>query len=133
MISPLSVFPYWAISIDMLVPRGQLNAMYSASQPAFWYVLSVPASNAVNKQKEKIVFRNTDDEKNIKLHVYRYLVKLYSFKEINVRAEKNQQPDQTFRQKMRFIHWSELRPFWIKKICVRWRLSIQLTIWQNRF
>lgn len=49
------MFPYWAISIDMLVPRGQLNAMYSASQPAFWYVLSVPANSAVNlNEKEQI-------------------------------------------------------------------------------
>lgn len=48
---PLSVLPYWAISIDICVPRGQLNAMYSASQPAFWYVLSVPANSAVNREK----------------------------------------------------------------------------------
>lgn len=49
----MSVFPYWAISIDMLVPRGQLKAMYSASHPAFWYVLSVPASNAINRIKKQ--------------------------------------------------------------------------------
>lgn len=37
----------------MLVPRGQLKDKYSASQPAFWYVLKVPASKAANKRKEK--------------------------------------------------------------------------------
>lgn len=61
------MFPYCAISIDMLVPRGQLNAMYSASQPAFWYVLSVPASNAANKKKPKLIFSDFDASINLLL------------------------------------------------------------------
>lgn len=48
---PLSEFPYCANSIDICVPRGQLNDIYSASQPAFWYVLSVPASSAEKLMK----------------------------------------------------------------------------------
>lgn len=32
---PLSLLPYCATSIDMLVPRGQLKEIYSISQPAF--------------------------------------------------------------------------------------------------
>lgn len=43
---PLSESPYCANSIDIWVPRGQLSDIYSASQPAFWYVRSVPASSA---------------------------------------------------------------------------------------
>lgn len=50
---PFNVLPYCATSIDMLVPRGQLKDIYSASQPAFWYVLKVPASSAVNRENKQ--------------------------------------------------------------------------------
>lgn len=60
---PLSEFPYCANSIDICVPRGQLNDIYSASQPAFWYVLSVPASSAeklmkIEKERNKITMES---------------------------------------------------------------------------
>lgn len=48
---PPTVFPYWATSMDMLVPRGQLNDTISVSHPAFWYVLSVPDRRAAIKNK----------------------------------------------------------------------------------
>lgn len=46
-------FPYCANSMEMVVPRGQLNCTYSWSQPAFWYVLKVPESRAERRSKWK--------------------------------------------------------------------------------
>lgn len=43
--------PYWANSIEIVVPRGQFNWTYSWSQPALWYVLKVPDSKAGKKRK----------------------------------------------------------------------------------
>lgn len=43
--------PYCANSMEMVVPRGQLNCTYSWSQPAFWYVLRVPESRAERRSK----------------------------------------------------------------------------------
>lgn len=45
-------FPYCANSMEIVVPRGQLNCTYSWSQPAFWYVLKVPESRAEKRRME---------------------------------------------------------------------------------
>lgn len=49
---PASLFPYFPYctnSIEMVVPRGQVNWRYSLSQPARWYVRNVPDSSAGRK------------------------------------------------------------------------------------
>lgn len=48
------VLPYCANSMDIVVPRGQLNCTYSWSQPAVWYVLKVPDSKAAKKWRQKL-------------------------------------------------------------------------------
>lgn len=45
--------PYWANSMEMVVPRGHPNCTYSWSQPAFWYVRRVPARRAAKGKKEQ--------------------------------------------------------------------------------
>lgn len=51
-------FPYWTNSMEMVVPRGQVNWRYSLSQPARWYVRNVPDSSAgregLEKEKKKL-------------------------------------------------------------------------------
>lgn len=47
---PLSLFSYCAISMDMLVPRGQLSVTFSESQLVLWNVFRVPDNSAVSKQ-----------------------------------------------------------------------------------
>lgn len=50
-------FPYCTNSIEIVVPRGQVNWRKSWSQPARWYVRKVPDSSAAMKrnQKEKVL------------------------------------------------------------------------------
>lgn len=55
---PMPFFSYCANSMEMLVPRGQLNETRSESHVVFWNVRNVPESNAkfseMDKEKEKI-------------------------------------------------------------------------------
>lgn len=55
---PISFLTYCAISIEILVPRGQLNDIFSESHTFFWYVRNVPDSSAENiDKKHKLLFK----------------------------------------------------------------------------
>lgn len=64
---PLPFFSYCASSIEMLVPRGQLNDTRSASHVVFWNVRNVPDSNAVYTHKKG---RNEKEKQQVLLSVF---------------------------------------------------------------
>lgn len=86
---PFLFFTYCANSMDMLVPRGQLNDTRSESHVVFWNVRNVPDNNAIlrHKPETRIRKRNNNKQtnknkwKNIRITLcIEYIVRLFDFK-----------------------------------------------------